>query len=72
MSDLPSDQPRTALVAMCGGVRFAVTRSGEGFILTIGTFSIALSRAAAEELMCFLSDALEPDDPVVGPSAGRN
>lgn len=72
MSDRPSDQHRKALVGMCGDVRLTITRSDENFILTLGTFSMTLSRAAAEELSCFLAEALEPDGALESLPVDRN
>ena len=72
MSDRPSDQHRKALVGMCGDVRVTVARSDENVILTIGTFSMTLSRAAAGELSCFLAEALDPDGALEGLPVRRN
>jgi hypothetical protein len=38
---------------------------GGGFLLTIGPVSLLLDRPTAEEIMCLLADALEPDDPIL-------
>ena len=41
----------------------AVTTSGDGFILVLGMVYLHLDREAAEDLVCQLAEALEPDEP---------
>ena len=50
---------------MNGTDRFEVVSSEDGFVVRIGTVCVTLDRHGAEELLCRLADALEPDDPSV-------
>ena len=44
--------------------RLEVLASGNGFIVVIGPAFFWLDRDAAEDLMCFLAEALESGDPL--------
>jgi hypothetical protein len=44
--------------------RLDVVTCDDGFLVTIGPVSLLLDRAAAQEVMCLLADALEPGDPL--------
>jgi len=53
--------------------RVEVVSSGNGFIVVIGPAFFWLEREAAEELMCFLADALESgEEPLATSPRGSN
>jgi hypothetical protein len=52
--------------------RLEVLPSGSGFIVVIGPAFFWLDRDAAEDLMCFLADALESGDPLATLPRGSN
>jgi hypothetical protein len=54
------------------GARVDILSSGDGFLLTLGPVSLVLDRETAEEVMCLLADALEPNEPFDLAQSGSN
>jgi hypothetical protein len=49
-----------------------VIASDDGFIVVIGSAFFWLDRAAAEDLLCLMADALESGDPLATPPRPPN